>query len=130
MMKMKYNFLNIENVKSLLNIENIEHCPFCGAKLVEGVIYTSSEQFMNSSPLDMFQHPYNECILSEHIINCADIHKWNKRVKNTKRGKWIMNTGACYDEPAYYCSVCFDGESKYGLDKYCNNCGIEMENKF
>lgn len=41
-------------------------------------------------------------------------------------GEWIFNKGRTYGEPAYYCSNCWEGESYYGFDKFCPNCGAKM----
>ena len=42
-------------------------------------------------------------------------------------GEWIFNKGRTYGEPAYYCSNCWEGESYYGFDKFCPNCGAKMK---
>lgn len=41
-------------------------------------------------------------------------------------GEWIFNRGQAYGEPLYFCSVCTDGGSEWGKDKYCPNCGAKM----
>lgn len=42
-------------------------------------------------------------------------------------GEWIFNRGQAYGEPLYFCSVCTDGGSEWGTDKYCPNCGAKMD---
>lgn len=42
-------------------------------------------------------------------------------------GKWEFNRGQAYGEPLYFCSVCTDGGSEWGKDKYCPNCGAKMD---
>ena len=44
-------------------------------------------------------------------------------------GEWIFNRGQAYGEPLYFCSVCTDGGSEWGKDKYCPNCGAKMDGK-
>ena len=61
---------------------------------------------------------YFQCVAKE-IIN----HGYRKQVE----GEWVFNRGRTYGEPAYYCSVCSEGASEYGYDKYCPNCGAKMK---
>ena len=42
-------------------------------------------------------------------------------------GRWEYNRGAAPSEKSYYCSVCISGESDYGTDNYCPNCGAKMD---
>ena len=42
-------------------------------------------------------------------------------------GWWEYNRGAAPYEKSYYCSVCIGGESDYGNDNYCPNCGARMD---
>ena len=42
-------------------------------------------------------------------------------------GYWEFNRGQAYGEPLYFCSVCTDGGSEWGKDKYCSNCGAKMD---
>jgi hypothetical protein len=42
-------------------------------------------------------------------------------------GRWKFNRGAAPNEKSYFCSVCTDGESDYGNDNYCHNCGAKMD---
>lgn len=43
-----------------------------------------------------------------------------------KEGKWEFNTHQAPGEKSYFCSVCAEGESDYGRDKFCPNCGANM----
>ena len=42
-------------------------------------------------------------------------------------GRWVFNRGAAPNEKSYFCSVCAEGESDYGTDNYCPNCGAKMD---
>lgn len=44
-----------------------------------------------------------------------------------KPGHWVYNRGQAFGEPCYFCSLCIDGGSDYGLDNYCPNCGAKMD---
>ena len=46
-----------------------------------------------------------------------------------KEGKWIFNTHQAPSEKSYFCSICAEGESDYGRDNYCPNCGANMRGK-
>ena len=65
---------------------------------------------------------------SRYLIQCLE----NKEkfpasnVEPIKYGKWEFNTHQAPDEKAYFCSVCAEGGSDYGTDKYCPNCGARM----
>lgn len=41
-------------------------------------------------------------------------------------GKWIYNVGGRLGESVYYCNKCLEGESEFGTDNYCPNCGAKM----
>lgn len=42
-------------------------------------------------------------------------------------GEWVFNRGRTYGEPAYYCSLCGEGASDYGMDNFCPHCGAKMK---
>ena len=69
----------------------------------------------------------NECYKSL----CADWYRAERLYKAGYRkqidGEWIFNRGRCYGEPAYYCSLCNEGASEYGMDNFCPNCGAKMK---
>jgi hypothetical protein len=44
-------------------------------------------------------------------------------------GKWMFNRHQAPNEKSYYCSLCAEGESDYGRDNYCPNCGAKMDGK-
>ena len=47
--------------------------------------------------------------------------------KPVKHGKWIFNEHQAFNEKSYFCSECTEGESDYGTDNYCPNCGARMD---
>ena len=48
-------------------------------------------------------------------------------VVEVKHGEWKWNRGQALGEKSYFCSLCTDGESDTGNDKYCPNCGAKMD---
>lgn len=48
-------------------------------------------------------------------------------VVEVRHGEWKYNRGQAPSEKAYFCSLCAYGESDYGRDKYCPNCGAKMD---
>ena len=48
-------------------------------------------------------------------------------VVEVRHGYWQYNRGQAPDEKAYFCCLCAYGESDYGKDKYCPNCGAKMD---
>lgn len=50
----------------------------------------------------------------------------NADVVEVRHGEWKYNRGQAPNEKAYFCSLCVDGESDYGRDNYCPNCGAKM----
>ena len=49
---------------------------------------------------------------------------WNTRKQS--EGEWVYNRGQAPNEPLYFCSLCGDGGSEYGMDNFCPNCGAKM----
>jgi hypothetical protein len=63
-----------------------------------------------------------DCLMdNKHSINCS------ADVVEVVHGYWEFNRGQAYGEPLYFCSVCTDGGSEWGKDKYCPNCGAKMD---
>jgi hypothetical protein len=52
---------------------------------------------------------------------------YNAGYRKQSEGEWVFNRGRTYGEPAYYCSLCLEGASEYGYDKFCSNCGAKMK---
>lgn len=50
-------------------------------------------------------------------------------VAEVKHGYWLYNRGQAPNEKAYFCSLCIDGDSDYGMDNYCPNCGAKMDDE-
>ena len=50
-------------------------------------------------------------------------------VVEVKHGEWVFNRHQAPNEKTYYCSLCAEGESDYGRDNYCPNCGAKMDRK-
>ena len=48
-------------------------------------------------------------------------------VAEVRHGEWKYNRGQAPNEKAYFCSLCAYGESDYGKDNYCSNCGAKMD---
>jgi hypothetical protein len=44
-----------------------------------------------------------------------------------KHGEWVLNRHQAPDEKSYFCSLCAEGGSDYGIDNYCPHCGAKMD---
>ena len=60
---------------------------------------------------------------TDRLVNAI----YNAGYRKQSEGEWVFNRGRTYGEPAYYCSECFKGESAYGFDNFCPNCGARMK---
>lgn len=49
--------------------------------------------------------------------------------EEVKHGFWEYNRHQAPHEKSYFCSLCAEGESDYGMDKYCSRCGARMDGK-
>lgn len=49
-----------------------------------------------------------------------------KGYRKERQGEWKYNRNSAPYEKLYYCSLCAHGESDYGMDNYCPNCGAKM----
>lgn len=68
-------------------------------------------------------HSCNSCgnkCGSKHNCHSADMVE-------VRHGEWKYNWGQAPNEKAYFCSLCAYGESDYGRDNYCPNCGAKMD---
>lgn len=68
----------------------------------------------------------------EGMFNCDDViisiqNIPSADVVEVVHGYWEFNRGQAYGEPLYFCSVCTDGGSEWGKDKYCPSCGAKMD---
>ena len=52
---------------------------------------------------------------------------YNAGYRKERQGEWKYNRNPAPNEKSYYCSLCVQGESDYGIDKYCPNCGAKMK---
>ena len=58
--------------------------------------------------------------LADFIIDTLGYRKQSE-------GEWVFNRGRTYGEAAYFCSLCSEGTSEYGTDKFCPDCGAHMK---
>lgn len=48
-------------------------------------------------------------------------------VEEVRHAHWEYNRHQAPHEKSYFCSLCAEGESDYGMDKYCSRCGAKMD---
>ena len=77
-------------------------------------------------------------LITDIMQDCEVVHKHRALNRNIKRiptadvvevrhGYWRYNRHQAPTEKSYFCSLCAEGESDYGKDKYCNCCGAKMD---
>lgn len=66
------------------------------------------------------------------VANCALVIEKDVQsadVAEVRHGRWVFNRHQAPNEKLYFCSLCAEGESDNGRDKYCPNCGAKMDGK-
>ena len=59
------------------------------------------------------------------LMKCID-EAPTVEAESIKHGKWVFNEHQSCNEKSYFCSECATGESDYGTDNFCSNCGADM----
>lgn len=110
---------NIYSLATMLNngkfdcLMNNNHSINCSANVVSRAVFEQVK----------WERDTALATLEEHGIGFAQ----KVDVVEVVHGKWEFNRGQAYGEPLYFCSVCTDGGSEWGKDKYCPNCGAKMD---
>ena len=100
-----------------------KYCYGCGTQRCEGPGTEWFEGCQNRWNLDGVDAAAEVKRLNDKVMELA-----GKLMKATPvvYGKWEFNRHQAPNEKSYFCSICAYGESDYGTDSYCPNCGAKM----